>query len=86
VGLGTVQSFIKSLSSLVFFNFIYYLAPPRQVGGFAPRGALGQHPSAAPRRWRPAGGAVAGAQLTYNTSSPSDHQKTNVISGLAASI
>jgi hypothetical protein len=31
-----------------------YLAPPRQVGGCAPRGALGRHPSADPRRWRPA--------------------------------
>jgi hypothetical protein len=40
-----------------------YLAPPRQVGGFAPRGALGRHPSADPRRWRTAGGPVAGAQL-----------------------
>jgi hypothetical protein len=41
-----------------------YLAPPRQVGGFPPRGALGRHPPADPRRWRPAGGpAVAGAQL-----------------------
>jgi hypothetical protein len=39
-----------------------YLAPPRQVGGFAPRDALGrQHPSAGP--WRTAGGPVAGAQL-----------------------
>jgi hypothetical protein len=41
-----------------------YLAPLRQVGGFAPRDALGRHPSADPRRWRrPAGGPVAGAQL-----------------------
>jgi hypothetical protein len=40
-----------------------YLAPPRQVGGFAPRDALGRHPHADPRRWRTAGGAVAGAQL-----------------------
>jgi hypothetical protein len=40
-----------------------YLAPPRQVGGYAPRNALGRHPSADPRRWRPAGGPVAGAQL-----------------------
>jgi hypothetical protein len=41
-----------------------YLAPPRQVGGFVPRDALGRHPSADPRRWRPAGGLVAGgAQL-----------------------
>jgi hypothetical protein len=43
-----------------------YLAPPRQVGGggggVAPRGALGRHPSADSRRWRPAGGPVAGAQ------------------------
>lgn len=45
-----------------------YLAPPRQVRGFAPRDALGRHPSAGPRRWRTAGGPVAGAQLTYNTS------------------
>ena len=49
-----------------------YLAPPRQVGGFVPRGALGRHPSAGPRRWRPAGGPVAGAHLTYNTSSLCD--------------
>jgi hypothetical protein len=40
-----------------------YLAPPRQVGGFAPRDALGRHPNADPRRWRTAGGAVSGAQL-----------------------
>jgi hypothetical protein len=43
-----------------------YLAPPHQVGGCAPRDALGWNPSAAdPRRWRrPAGGPVAGAQLS----------------------
>ncbi len=52
-----------------------YLAPPRQVRGFVPRDALGRHPSADPRRWRPAGGSVAGAQLTYNTSNNCDHQK-----------
>ena len=41
-----------------------YLAPPRQVRGFAPRDALGRHPSAGPRRWRTAVGPVAaGAQL-----------------------
>ena len=40
-----------------------YLAPPRQVGGFVPRDVLGRHPSAEPRRWRTAGGPVAGAQL-----------------------
>jgi hypothetical protein len=40
-----------------------YLAPPRQVGGGSPRDALGRHPPADPRRWRPAGGPVAGAQL-----------------------
>jgi hypothetical protein len=40
-----------------------YLAEPRQVGGGSPRGALGRCPSADPRRWRPAGGPVAGAQL-----------------------
>ena len=45
-----------------------YLAPPRQVGGFAPRDALGRHPSVGPRRWRTAVGPVAGAQLPYNTS------------------
>jgi hypothetical protein len=39
------------------------LAPPRQVGGFVPWDALGRHPSADPRRWRPASGPVAGAQL-----------------------
>jgi hypothetical protein len=40
-----------------------YLAPrPRQVGVCAPRDALGRNPSADPRRWRPAGGPVAGAQ------------------------
>jgi hypothetical protein len=39
-------------------------AAPSQVAGCAPRGALGRHPSADPRRWRrPAGGPVAGAQL-----------------------
>jgi hypothetical protein len=37
-----------------------YLAPPRQVGGVFPRDALGRHPSADRRRWRPAGlGSVA---------------------------
>jgi hypothetical protein len=41
-----------------------YLAPPRQAGRRAPRdAALGRHPSADPRRWHPAGGAVAGAGL-----------------------
>jgi hypothetical protein len=42
-----------------------YLTPPRQLGVCAPRDALGRHPSAGdpPRRWRPAGGPVAGAQL-----------------------
>jgi hypothetical protein len=40
-----------------------YLGPPRQVGGRAPRDALGRHPPADPRRWRTAGGPVAGAQL-----------------------
>jgi hypothetical protein len=41
-----------------------YLAPPRQVGGFAPRDELGRHlPTDDPRRWRTAGGPVAGAQL-----------------------
>jgi hypothetical protein len=40
-----------------------YLAPPRQVGVCAPRDVLGRHPSADPRRWRTAGGPVAGAQL-----------------------
>jgi hypothetical protein len=47
---------------LGLLKFIYYLAPPRQVGGCAPRDALGRHPPADPRRWRPAGGPVAGAQ------------------------
>jgi hypothetical protein len=37
-----------------------YLAPPRQVWGVFPRDALGRHPSADPRRWRPAGGPVPG--------------------------
>jgi hypothetical protein len=40
-----------------------YLAPPRQHGGFVPRDELGRRPSAGPRRWRTAGGPVAGAQL-----------------------
>jgi hypothetical protein len=34
-----------------------------KLGRRAPRDALGQHPSADPRRWRPAGGPVAGAGL-----------------------
>jgi hypothetical protein len=38
-----------------------YLAPPRQVGGVGPRDAL--DPPADPRRWRTAGGPVAGAQM-----------------------
>jgi hypothetical protein len=37
-------------------------APPRQVGGCTPRDALGRHSPADPRRWRPAGGPVEGAQ------------------------
>jgi hypothetical protein len=43
-----------------------YLAPSRQVGveGFAPRDSLGRRPSADPRRWCPAGGPVAGANLS----------------------
>jgi hypothetical protein len=40
-----------------------YLAPPRKVGGRAPRDAPNRHPSADPRRWCPTGGPVAGAQL-----------------------
>jgi hypothetical protein len=40
-----------------------YLAPPRQVGGRAPRDVPGRRPSADPRRWLPAGGPVAGADL-----------------------
>jgi hypothetical protein len=56
-----------------------YLAPPRQVGGFVPRDELGRRPSTGPRRWRTAGGPVAGAQLTYNTSSLCD-TKTNLAS------
>jgi hypothetical protein len=40
-----------------------YVAPPRQVGGRAPRDALGRRPSADPRRWRLAGGPVAGADF-----------------------
>jgi hypothetical protein len=48
-----------------------YLAPPRQVGGRSPRDALGRYPPADPRRWRPAGGPVAGAQLGIE---PLDHQ------------
>jgi hypothetical protein len=62
-----------------------YLAPPRQAGGFAPRDALGRHPSAGPRRWRTAGGPVAGAQLTYNTSNLLWCHFYFGISGLAAS-
>jgi hypothetical protein len=46
--------YVKGLSSCVFFNFICYPTPPRQVGGRGPRGALDRHPSAGPRRWRPA--------------------------------
>jgi hypothetical protein len=37
--------------------------PPRQAGVCAPRNALGRHPPGDPRRWRPARGPVAGAQL-----------------------
>jgi hypothetical protein len=48
-----------------------YLAPPRQVGGFVPRDALGRHPSAGTRRWRTAGGPVAGAQKGKE---PFDHK------------
>jgi hypothetical protein len=40
-----------------------YLAQPRQVGGRAQRDAPDRHPSADPRRWHPAGGPAAGAQL-----------------------
>jgi hypothetical protein len=40
-----------------------YLAPPRQVGVCAPRDVRSvETPPADPRRWRPAGGSVAGAQ------------------------
>jgi hypothetical protein len=39
-----------------------YLAPPRQVGESGPRDALGRRPSADPRRWRTAGGPVAGGR------------------------
>ena len=61
--MGSGTALYKSLSFLVLFIFIYYLAPPRQVGGRDPRAALDRHPSADPRRWRPAGGPVAGAGL-----------------------
>jgi hypothetical protein len=42
-----------------------YLPPPRQVGGFAPRDALGRPPPPPTPAggWRTAGGPVAGAQL-----------------------
>jgi hypothetical protein len=40
------------------------ISPHRaKLGGRAPRDAPGRHPSADPRRWRPAGGTVAGAGL-----------------------
>jgi hypothetical protein len=40
-------------------------APPRQVGVCAPRAdALDRHPPRRPRRWRPSGGPVAGANLS----------------------
>jgi hypothetical protein len=45
---------------------VYLFAiPPRRAkpGGRDPRDALGRHPSSDPRRWRPAGGPVAGAQM-----------------------
>jgi hypothetical protein len=58
-----VQSLVKGLSSCVFFICLFYLAPPRQVEGRDPRDALDRHPSADPRRWHPAGGPVAGADL-----------------------
>jgi hypothetical protein len=43
-----------------------YLAPPRQVGGCVPRGmrSVDTPPPTPPRRWRPAGGPVAGANLS----------------------
>jgi hypothetical protein len=40
-----------------------YLAPPRQVGGFSRGMRSSGTPPVAPRRWRTAGGPVAGAQL-----------------------
>jgi hypothetical protein len=59
-----------------------YLAPPRQVGGFAPRDALGRHPSADPRRWRPAaGGPVAGAQLGIHMLTMWDLARSHLVNG-----
>jgi hypothetical protein len=41
------------------------ISPRRAKWGVcAPRDALGRHPPADPRRWRPAGGPVAGADLS----------------------
>jgi hypothetical protein len=51
------------LNMKLSFAHSIYLAPPRQVGGFPPRDALGRHPYAGPSRWLTAGGPVAGAQL-----------------------
>jgi hypothetical protein len=48
------------------FCVLVAISPRRaKLGGLprGPRDALGQRPSAAPRRWRPAGGPVAGADL-----------------------
>jgi hypothetical protein len=58
------QGFTESAGLSFFVLLGGYPAPPRQVGGRAPRDSPGRHPSAEhPRRWCPAGGPMAGAGL-----------------------
>jgi hypothetical protein len=64
VGLGTAPYKKPGFLRLfIYLIAISNLAPPRQVGGRDPRDALGRCPSADPRRWRPASGPVAEADL-----------------------
>jgi hypothetical protein len=49
---------------LCSFFFLFTTSPRRdKLGGVGPRDALGRHPPADPRRWRPASGPVAGPQI-----------------------
>jgi hypothetical protein len=58
---------------------LFFLAPPRQVGGRGPRDALDRHPSDDPRRWCPAGGPVAGADLAVCPPAASGMQHPTVV-------
>jgi hypothetical protein len=59
-----VRQDITGSWKLMSFCVLVAISPRRaKLGGRDPRDALGRHTPADPRRWRPAGGPVAGAGL-----------------------